>query len=227
MPITVSCPACSSRFSLSDDLYRRRVAGSLVKVKCRHCSAEIAVDATEPATAHSHEATRKQPPRRKSVTQRGLGIPPSPSTLATSSPVADDVARASLPLNSTITPLPFTTAAAVPASFASDSIWGEDEETLAINLEKVKPPAKPEGARAAGDDADELEQIEAEEIAASESPLNDGPISENPISSSGTPTLDALTEEAGGAHVPHGKAAPDEFLVSFGAGGDINLGDPT
>ncbi|HET7543881.1 MAG TPA: hypothetical protein VFK05_28615 [Polyangiaceae bacterium] len=226
MPITVSCPACGSRFSLSDDLYRRRVAGSLVKVKCRHCSAEIAVDATEHATMQSQGATHKDPPpRRKSVTQRGLGTAPSASTLATSSPLPDDRPHDSLPLNSTITPLPVATAA--PASLASDSIWGDDEETLAINLDKVKSPAKPELARTEAEEAEELEQIEAEEITASESVIGDGPISESPVSSSGTPTLDALTMEAGGAHVPHGKAAPDEFLVSFGAGGDGNLGAPT
>jgi hypothetical protein len=199
----------------------------LVKVKCRHCSAEIAVDATEPAAMQSLEATRKQPivPRRKSVTQRGLGTPPAASTLATSSPLPDELPHASLPLNSTITPLPVPTPTPAPASLATDSIWGDDEETLAINLDKVKA-AKAEVAQAA-DDAEDLEQIEAEEIAASEEPVSVGPISEAPVSSSGTPTLDALTMEAGGAHVPHGRAAPDEFLVQFKGGGDDNLGAPT
>src|SRR3954471_7491985 len=105
MPITVSCPACGSRFSLSDDLYRRRVVGSLVKVKCRTCTAEIAVDATEPATLPNHEAPRKHPtpPRPKAITQIGLGTPPPPAALATSTPLPFELPEPPLPLNATLT----------------------------------------------------------------------------------------------------------------------------
>src|SRR6478609_1616065 len=216
MPIKVSCPACGSRFSLSDDLYRRRVVGSLVKVKCRHCSAEIAVDATEPSTMPSNEAPRKHPipPRPKAVTQIGLGTPPPPTALATESPLPLDLPTPALPLNATVTPLPIDSTAATSAFSAdSDSLWA-DEETIAINLAKTKSPPKPSAARTSpiAEETDELEQIDAEEI---------------PVSSSGAPTLDALTLEAGGAHVPHGRPPADEFLVSFGAGGDHTLSPPT
>lgn len=215
MPITVSCPACDSRFSLSDDLYRRRVAGSLVKVKCRTCSAEIAVDATEPSSAPSNEAPRKHPgpPRPKAVTQIGLGTPPPPSGLETSASLPeDDFARQPLPLNATITPLPIDAALAPPVSVDPDSMWG-DEETIAINLKGKVPPSPPIAQVAKGrDETEEMEQIDAEEI---------------PVSSSGAPTLDTLTSEAGGAHVPHGRPPADEFLVSFHAAGDSAAGAPT
>lgn len=216
MAITVSCPACGSRFSLSDDLYRRRVAGSLVKVKCRTCSAEIAVDATETSAATSIEASNPYPgpPRPKAITQMGLGTPPPPAGLATTSPLpGDDFARPPLPLNATITPLPVTaTSGAAPVSVDPDSMWA-DEETIAINV-KAKPLPKPPSAPVARVDAETeaLERIDAEEI---------------PVSSSGAPTLDALTMEAGGAHVPHGRPPADEFLVSFHGGSDNSVGAPT
>jgi len=215
MPITVSCPACGSRFSLSDDLYRRRVAGSLVKVKCRTCNAEIAVDATEPATMPSNEAPRKHPhphpPRPRAITEIGLGTPPPPAALATSTPLPFELPQPPLPLNATVTPLPLNPATVSAAD--ADSSWS-DEETIAINLSRTKPPAKPALARTASIAAepDEPELIDAEEI---------------PVSSSGAPTLDALTVEAGGAHVPHGRPAPDEFLVSLSSGNDTALGAPT
>ena len=68
MPFTVSCAACNSRFLLGDDLFRRKVSGKVVTVKCRHCNAEISVDATEPVTLPSQEAPRRArpaPPRPK------------------------------------------------------------------------------------------------------------------------------------------------------------------
>src|SRR6188768_345210 len=222
MPIKVSCPACGSRFSLSDDLYRRRVAGSLVKVKCRHCSAEIAVDATESVTMPSPETprTHPHPPRRHTGTQLGLGTPPPAAELATSSPLPLDPTRSPLPLNAEVTPSPSDAAPPVHSS-DDESIWS-DEPTLAINLANSKPPPRPLIVRGAGlqTEAEPLELIEAEEV---------------PASSSGTPTLDALTLEAGGAHVPHGKPPPDEFLVGLSAGndgilgtdGDGSLGGPT
>ena len=219
MPITVSCPACGSRFSLSDDLYRRRVAGSLVKVKCRTCSAEIAVDATEPATMPSHQAPRKHPspPRARAVTQTGLGAPPPPSGLATESPLPFELPHPPLPLSATVTPLPVDAGTPTPhvtvATDDPDSIWS-DEQTIAINVATANPPARPAivTRTAIADEAEETELIDAEEI---------------PVSSSGAPTLDALTLEAGGAHVPHGRPAPDEFLVSLSTGNNGSLGAPT
>jgi len=216
MPITVSCPACGSRFSLSDDLYRRRVAGSVVKVKCRNCHAEIAVDATQPGSTSSRESRKRQPrpPRRRGSTQIGLGTPPPPpAELATSSPLPLNLSRSRPFANTTTTPLPTETATATPLTplSASDaeSMWA-DEETIAINTKTAKAPPRPPARTASTSTVeDPPELIEAEEV---------------PVSSSGAPTLDALTLEAGGAHVPHGKPPPDEFLVSLSASNDGPLG---
>src|SRR5882724_12053216 len=67
MPFTVSCTACSTRFLLGDDLFRRKVSGNIVTVKCRNCNAEISVDAREVETMPSHAPPRRvpAPPRRK------------------------------------------------------------------------------------------------------------------------------------------------------------------
>ncbi len=69
MPFTVSCTACDSRFLLGDDLFRRKVSGNIVTVKCRNCDAEISLDARDIDTMPSHESPRKpQPPRPKAKT---------------------------------------------------------------------------------------------------------------------------------------------------------------
>src|ERR1700710_2582295 len=98
MPFTVSCPACDSRFLLGDDLFRRKVSGKVVTVKCRNCNAEISVDATEPATLPSHEPparrARPAPPRPKHKEDDAVTATPVPAT-ATPTPAA-----------ATVTPLP-------------------------------------------------------------------------------------------------------------------------
>ncbi|HEY5372953.1 MAG TPA: hypothetical protein VIK01_04670, partial [Polyangiaceae bacterium] len=69
MPFTVSCTACGTRFLLGDDLFRRKVSGNVVAVKCRNCNAEISVDARDADTLPSQE-----PPRR-------VPAPPRPTAL--------------------------------------------------------------------------------------------------------------------------------------------------
>jgi hypothetical protein len=46
---------------LGDDLFRRRVQGKVVTIKCRHCDAEISVDGSTP---HNEAPARPTPPRR-------------------------------------------------------------------------------------------------------------------------------------------------------------------
>jgi len=221
MPITVSCPACRSRFSLSDDLYRRRVAGSLVKVKCRNCNAEIAVDATatEPVTMPSHEAPRKHPspPRPKMATVMGLGpMQPTQPALATSSPLPLNATRTPLPLNPTVTPLPIHPPKATPlAGSEADLNWGDDEQTIAINVSKTKAPPKPHARTlpiVPEPEEDEPELVEAEEI---------------PLSSSGAPTLEALTLKATNAQLTHEGPHSEDFLVDSHPFRDESLGAPT
>jgi hypothetical protein len=211
MPFTVSCPACSARFSLGDDLYRRKVAGNLVTVKCRHCSAEIAVDATEPATMPSQEAPRRAPspprPKGSSVTRMGLGMPAPPAGLsATATPLG---------LSATATPRGLGSAPK-PASIEV-SIWDTDQ-TVQINAPKPPPPRlhtaphPPHAPHPPRKKEEEPELIDAEEI---------------PPSSSDAPTLDALTLDTGRPKPPPGKRAPDDFLVNLSAGTQGILGAPT
>src|SRR5450631_1541980 len=61
MPFTVSCTACGTRFLLGDDLFRRKVSGNVVAVKCRNCNAEISVDARDADTLPSQEPPRRVP----------------------------------------------------------------------------------------------------------------------------------------------------------------------
>jgi hypothetical protein len=86
MPFTVSCAACNSRFLLGDDLFRRKVSGKVVTVKCRTCEAEISVDATEPATLPSQEPPRRArpaPPRPKHKEGEATVTPlPAPALLS-------------------------------------------------------------------------------------------------------------------------------------------------
>jgi hypothetical protein len=79
MPFTVSCTACATRFLLGDDLFRRKVSGNVVAVKCRNCNAEISVDARDVESLPSHE-----PPRR-------VPAPPRPKTaLVVPKPISDE-----------------------------------------------------------------------------------------------------------------------------------------
>ncbi|MET0794259.1 MAG: hypothetical protein ABW061_22240, partial [Polyangiaceae bacterium] len=225
MPFSVSCPACSARFSLGDDLYRRKVAGNLVTVKCRHCSAEIAVDATDPVTKPSQEAPRRgpSPPRPKgaSVTKMGLGLPApalagqsaTATPLATNAPAKPprrDATATPFPQGATATPLA-RRAAPKPAPVDDVSIWDDDDDqTLMMRAPKVPPPRPAAVAQVIKEEEPEL--IDAEEI---------------PISSSGTPTLDALKLEAARPELHAGKRAPDDFLVNLSAGTQGILGAPT
>ncbi|MES1177799.1 MAG: hypothetical protein ABUL62_25970 [Myxococcales bacterium] len=237
MPFTVTCPACSSRFTLGDDLYKRKVVGNLVTVKCRHCSAEIAVDATVPPTLPSQDAPRRAPspprPKLASVTRMGLGPAPASAALvgqsATATPLGQNLTGTPLPFNATATPFPqgatatprARAGAPKPATPEPVSIWDDSDETVQINAPKLPPapgpkptaalhlPRVPHPPRKVREEEPEL--IEAEEI---------------PASSSDAPTLDTLKLEGVHANQP-GKRAPDDFLVSLSAGTQGILGAPT
>lgn len=225
MAHTVSCPACGSRFALGDDLFRRRVAGNLVKVRCRNCSAEIAVDATEASkdqpTLPSHEAPRRHPvPPRPKGSDATLSPLPTAATAPTI-PALTPATRSPLPVP-TRTPLPLS-ATQTPLPLGQEpSIWGSDENTVAINVPKpplpapaafhmhtrARPPVKaPVKARPA---EPEPESIDFEEI---------------PASSSDAPTLDTLTLETGRPK-PVARAA-DDFLVNLSAGTGGIMAAPT
>jgi hypothetical protein len=75
MPFTVSCTACATRFLLGDDLFRRKVSGNVVTVKCRNCNAEISVDAREVDTMPSQEPPRRAPAPPRPKEKMGLVTP--------------------------------------------------------------------------------------------------------------------------------------------------------
>jgi hypothetical protein len=218
MPLTVTCPACASPFTLSEDLLQRKVAGNLVTVKCRHCSAEIALDVNETsALLPSHEAPRRapSPPRRK--TQLGLGPAPAAARLigqsAADTPLGVAATRTPLPSAVAATPLPRDAIAlprglgTVPKTVKIEAlpIWDDSEETVQINAPKLppEPPPKPAIARHLPRvphpprkvREEEPELIEAEEI---------------PASSSDAVTLDAPLVEPAQSDLQSGKRAADE-----------------
>jgi hypothetical protein len=236
MPFTVSCAACNSRFLLGDDLFRRKVSGKVVTVKCRACNAEISVDATELPTLPSHEAPKRAhpaPPRPKhKAGDPATGTPlPLDTAPATGTPLPLGTASATgtpLPLRTasatgtplprpkhlaTGTPLPHpkntATSTPLPAG-ALLSIWDAAERST--DAPRHLPP--PRGAKAtvpAATDGEFITEIE-----------------EAPRSSSDAPTLSALKQEAA---PPKGalrtKKPPDDFLVNLSAGTGGILGAPT
>ena len=191
----------------------------MVTVKCRHCSAEIAVDATEPTTQPSNEAPEAPrrgpapPPRPKgaSVTKMGLGLPAPPlaGKSATATPLASATATPS-PRGASATP---HARVAAPKPAAVDDLWDDDDKTLLFNTAKPAPaPAKPHPhpphpARK----EEEPELVEAEEI---------------PASSSDVPTLDPHQLQAARPEPPPKRVA-DDFSVNLSPGMQGILGAPT
>ena len=189
----------------------------MVTVKCRHCSAEIAVDASDPATKPSQEAPRRGPapprPKGASVTKMGLGLPAPPIAAgqsATGTP---------FPAQATATPSPHRATATPPvradATSSFDTLWDDDDKTLLINAPKggprlPAPPHPPHPPQARKEEEPEL--IDADEI---------------PASSSGAPSLDTLKQEAARPELRAKKRAPDQFLVNLSAGTQGILGAPT
>jgi hypothetical protein len=209
MAFTVSCPACNSRFSLANDLFRRRVAGNRVKVLCRNCSAEITVDATESATMPSNEVPQRgpAPPRpRTVVTQLGLGEPAARSPSASATPVLN---AGAMPLAPAASVTPLSAQAALATWDSSDS-----DPTIAFRAPKVlpRPPATTKGVHGSAPSEPEPELIEAEEI---------------PTSSSGAPTLAALMREGAPPKPARRKRATDDFLVNSRSSASNLLGAPT
>ncbi|HEY4103216.1 MAG TPA: hypothetical protein VGM44_04965 [Polyangiaceae bacterium] len=228
MPFTVSCAACNTRFLLGDDLFRRKVSGKVVTVKCKHCNAEISVDATEPATLPSNEApvaprARPVPPRpkhREGESATGTPLPGGPTgtplpaaignqTLIAGSATGTPLPKRPLPTGKASgTPLPVANASATPLpTGALLSIWDAAEKGDAPR--KGPPPRPHPAARAQNPEPELLEEFD-----------------ELPPSSSDAPTLTALKHEAAPPKKPSAKK-PDDFLVNLSAGAGGILGAPT
>ena len=214
MPFTVTCSACNSRFLLGDDLFRRKVSGKVVTVKCRTCNAEISVDASEPATLPSNEAplapmrAHPAPPRPHGAT--GTPLPgasatgtPLPKLGATGTPLPKPPKPTATGTPLPKPPLPRGSATQTPVpTDALLSIWDAAEKNAAPR----KPPP-PQAAR----DAELIVDFE-----------------EAPPSSSDAPTLSELKHEASPPKKPkNAKKAPDDFLVNLSAGTGGIVGAPS
>jgi len=212
MAFTVSCAACNSRFLLGDDLFRRKVSGKVVTVKCRNCNAEISVDATEIPTLPSHEAPAPQrphpaPPRPKHKDGSATGTPlPKPTATGTPLPKPSATGTPLPKPNATGTPLPKLpiprgNAGSTPLpTGALLSIWDAAEKSAAPR--KPPPPVQ------------DLELITDFE--------------EAPPSSSDAPTLTELRHEASPPKKPKNiKKAPDDFLINLSAGTGGIVGAPS
>ncbi|HVJ20792.1 MAG TPA: hypothetical protein VM686_35525, partial [Polyangiaceae bacterium] len=53
--LSVTCPKCSARYSMSEDLYQRKGGGEAVVVTCRKCKSEIRFEAPDEKTKPSNE----------------------------------------------------------------------------------------------------------------------------------------------------------------------------
>jgi hypothetical protein len=80
MPYAVTCKACGARFSVADDLYKKRVAGKSVLVSCKQCRAPIRIDASEAPPA------RRSSARPPSATRQFPSRPPVPQGPARPAP---------------------------------------------------------------------------------------------------------------------------------------------
>jgi hypothetical protein len=51
MSFPITCTACNKTFTISDEIYEKKVAGRVVTIKCKSCSAGIRVDGTKGGAA--------------------------------------------------------------------------------------------------------------------------------------------------------------------------------
>ncbi len=152
MPFTVSCTACDSRFLLGDDLFRRKVSGNIVTVRCRNCDAEISLDARDIDTMPSHESPQRRvphPPRPKGKTEIIPAAAP-PALAAPPKPVTEEEARSIWDSDATVSiagKAPFA-AAGEDADFVDfEEIPASSSDAPPLNAlthhaEPVKPPRR-------------------------------------------------------------------------------------
>src|SRR3954466_1653160 len=51
MSFPITCTACHKTFTISDEIYEKKVAGRVVTIKCKSCAQGIRVDGTKGGTA--------------------------------------------------------------------------------------------------------------------------------------------------------------------------------
>jgi hypothetical protein len=69
--LSVTCPKCSARYSMSEDLYRRKGGGEAVVVTCRKCKSEIRFEAPDEKTKPSNETPMSSQESAKAPGEEG------------------------------------------------------------------------------------------------------------------------------------------------------------
>jgi len=140
MPFPITCAACGKTFSITDDVYERKVKGRVVTIKCKQCQAGIRVDGTqatitatvggeaapsaplassEAATATPLPAAKPAPaPAPPPVAPEAAPAPTAASTAATPKPAPVSPTATPKPAAATATPAPAPTPAVTKAAAA-------------------------------------------------------------------------------------------------------------
>src|SRR6185369_2926852 len=61
--LSVTCPKCSARYTMSEELYQRKGGGQAVIVTCRRCKSEVRFEAADAQTKPGDEAVPLEAPK--------------------------------------------------------------------------------------------------------------------------------------------------------------------
>ncbi|HVJ15583.1 MAG TPA: GYF domain-containing protein, partial [Polyangiaceae bacterium] len=88
MAFGVTCPTCGKAFSITDEIYQRKVSGKVVTIKCKQCQAGIRVDASKPGVTKI-SAAAKEAEADKAIETKSVGpLPPQAVAPAMAAPAA-------------------------------------------------------------------------------------------------------------------------------------------
>ena len=72
MSFPITCTACNKTFTISDEIYEKKVAGRVVTIKCKSCSQGIRVDGTKGASPAAAPAAASAAPEPAPVATEPL-----------------------------------------------------------------------------------------------------------------------------------------------------------
>ncbi len=170
MAYAVTCRSCGARFSVEEELVRKKLSGKTTILRCKHCQAAIRVGAADiPSRLSSRPPpspekrkpvppglTRPKKPRPPLKTRPGLGAPLVPHISASPeppppppAPEPDDAATATpVPASATETPLPVTrprpaTASALARDLFEAPARADDVPVDLSDMAESVPPGPP------------------------------------------------------------------------------------
>ncbi len=217
MAFPIKCGDCKKSFSISDDVYNRKVRGKLVTIKCKSCGAAIRVDGTKdaagskPPTGATDEskiaAAAAEPAQSaakdKPATAAKAGAPKAPAGNDAAKPAAEDARKANAARAGTAknAPTPADKATSPSKETEPKAPAKVAEPALKVTRQPQKPlissPTKPQATRDLSASAREQRAAKTEETARSPG-LTKGLGPQSPRARA------TGTEPAG----PAGKAAP-------------------